>query len=61
MDETNNNNNVSTGKMKKNKQPEVSKINKFSADYSDKVEDLEQVLQRSLVEQWKRLRHLANL
>lgn len=46
------NNNVSSGKTKKNKQqPEVSKINKFSADYSDKVEDLEQVLQRSLVEQ----------
>lgn len=50
MDKTNNN--VGTGKLKKGKQPEVSKINKFSADYSDNFDkDLEQVLKRSVMDQ----------
>lgn len=48
LDKTNNN---VSGKVKKLKEQDISKIRKFSADYSDKFEDIDQVLKRSVVEQ----------
>lgn len=50
MDKRNNNN--ASGKVQKFSKQEVSKINKFSADYSDNFEqDIQQALKRSVMDQ----------
>lgn len=52
LDKTNNNFSNGKAKVKKYKPEEISKVEKFSSDYSDNfVNDLEQTLKRSLFEQ----------
>lgn len=55
LDKKNNNNlslSSTKGRVKKYKEADVSKINKFSADYSDNFDnDLEQALKRSVMDQ----------
>lgn len=42
----------SMGRIKKSKEPEVKKIDKFSSDYSDNYEsDLNEILKRSMIDQ----------
>lgn len=51
LDKKNNNVSNSTGKIQKFKAADISKVSKFSGDYSDNFDnDLKQVLQRSVTE-----------